>query len=177
MKVVATVSLFLLIACLSSDAAAQDGPPVPFADKGACPFECCTYRQWTVKKPTPIHSLMSDGSSIAFRLRTGEKVRGLTGTVITEKAGIAQALKSIEQDGVRLRAGDRIYLLTNLGEGFMKGWFKKRFFQAEPYDTSTFKIVRDPKSVWWVKVRNGKGKIGWSRQPENFGNMDQCGGG
>jgi hypothetical protein len=177
MKVVVIVPLVFLAACFSSGVAAQDGPSVPFADKGACPFECCTYRQWTVKKPTAVHSLMSDDSPIAFRLGSRDKVRGLTGTVITEKAGIAQALKSIEQDGVRLRAGDRIYLLTNLGEGFMKAWFKKRVFQAEPFDTSTFKIVRDPKSVWWVKVRNSKGKIGWSRQPENFGNMDQCGGG
>jgi len=177
MKFVATASLFLLIACFSSQISAQDGPPVPFADKGACPFECCTYRQWTVKEPTAVHISMNDKSSIAFRVRSGDKVRGLTGTVITEKAGIAEAIKGNVQDGVRLRSGDRIYLLTNLGEGFMKAWFKKRFFQAEAFDTSTFKIVREPKSVWWVKVRNSKGKIGWSREPEHFGNMDQCGGG
>ena len=114
---------------------------------------------------------MTDGSPIAFQLRSREEVRGLTGVVITEKAGIAEVVKSTEQNGVRLRAGDRIYLLTNLGEGFVKAWFKKRIFQAEPYDTTIFKIVRDPKAVWWVKVRNSKGKIGWSRQPDNFGNM------
>ena len=23
-----------------------DGPVLPYYDRGACPFECCTYRQW-----------------------------------------------------------------------------------------------------------------------------------
>src|SRR5258708_17402 len=26
-----------------------DGPPVPFEDPGACPFEGCVYREWTAK--------------------------------------------------------------------------------------------------------------------------------
>ena len=42
-------------------------------------------------------------------------------------------------------------------------------------DPDLFKVIREPKSVWWVKVRNRQGKIGWSREPENFGNIDQCG--
>jgi hypothetical protein len=57
----------------------------------------------------------------------------------------------------------------------MKGWTKGRFFQAEALDPDLFKVIREPKSVWWVKVRNRQGKIGWSREPENFGNIDQCG--
>lgn len=175
MKRALRLNLFLLVVMVGVGRA-QDGPPMPFVDKGACPFECCTYRQWTAKQPTAILSAMKANASVAFRVGKGEHVRGMTGVVITERAGIAEVLKSTTQDKVRLTRGDRVFLLTNLGEGFKKAWFKKRFFQAEPYDTATFKIVREPKSVWWVKIRNSKGEIGWSRQPEHFGHMDQCGG-
>jgi hypothetical protein len=168
---------FVLVAILLfiASAAAQIRPPTPFVDKGACPFECCTYRQWTVDKATIVHSTMSDSAPVAFRLRRGERVRGLTGTVITTQPGIAEALKDTVQDPVKLVAGDRIYLLTHLGEGFVKAWFKGRIFQAEALYPELFRIVRDPKAVWWVKVRNSKGKTGWSREPDSFGNKDQCG--
>lgn len=165
----------LFICFLASGAAAQSRPPASYSDRGACPFECCTYRQWTVDKATTVRAAMSESSPVAFRLAKGEKVRGITGVVITSQPGIAEALKGTEQDGVKLRRGERIYLYTNLGEGFVKGWFKGRFFQAEVLDSELFNIVRQPKSVWWVKVRNRQGKIGWSREPEHFGNMDQCG--
>jgi len=62
-----------------------------------------------------------------------------------------------------------------LGEGFAKVWFKGRVVQGEPYDDSTFKFVREPKSIWWVKIKDRRGRIGSSRQPENFDNVDQCG--
>ena len=157
-------------------ARAQTQPPIPFVDRGACPFECCTYRRWTVEKPTVVRSRMSNSSPIAFRLRAGERgVRGITGVVITTQPGIAEAVKASEEGTVRLSRGDRIFLLTNLGEGIMKAWFKGRIFDAEPYDPGLFRILRHPTAVWWVKVRNSRGKIGWSRQPENFGNVDQCG--
>lgn len=118
---------------------------------------------------------MTDTSAVAFRLRAGEKVRGMTGVVITTVPGVAEVLKPVVEGRVRLSRGDRVFLLTNLGEGFAKAWFKGRIFQAEVLDDEQYKIVSDTKSVWWVKVRNSKGQVGWSRQPEHFGNMDQCG--
>lgn len=169
------LGLSFVVCFLATVAAAQSPPPAPYSDRGACPFECCTYRRWTVDKATAVRSAMNDRSPVAFRLRAGERVRGITGLVITSQPGIADALKNTVQDGVRIARGGRIYLYTNLGEGFMKGWFKGRFFQAEVLDSELFKIVRQPKSVWWVKIRNREGKIGWSREPEHFGNMDQCG--
>jgi len=176
MRRIFALNLFLLTSALVANVCAQDGPPMPYIDKGACPFECCTYRQWTVEKPTAILSAMKPNAPVAFRVRKGERVRGMTGVVITERAGIAEALKNTTQSSVPIGRGDRIFLLTNLGEGFVQAWFKKRLFQAEPYDTSTFKVLRDAKSVWWVKIKNSKGKIGWSREPEHFGHIDQCGG-
>lgn len=158
-----------------SSSAQRSGPRVPYVDKGACPFECCTYREWTVDKPTVMHKEMSDSSPVSFRLAKGEKVTGVTGTVITTRAGIVRVLKKNTLEKVRLNRGDNIFLLTYLGEGFNKIWFNGHIFQGEVMDKKIFKLTRQPVSVWWVKVKNRRGQIGWSRQPDNFGNKDQCG--
>lgn len=118
---------------------------------------------------------MSDSSSIVLRLRAGEKVRGMTGVVITTQPGILRALKRTNLGAVRVNRGDRLYILTNLGEGFAKVWFKGRVYEEDIRDDAKFEFVRQATSVWWVKVRDRRGRIGWSRQPENFGNVDQCG--
>ena len=118
---------------------------------------------------------MRDGSPIAFRLKNGEKVSGVTGTVITTRAGIVRVLKNTTLDNVKLRRGDNLYLLTYLGEGFSKIWYKGRIFQGDPYDQTLYKQIRLPVDVWWVKVKNRRGQTGWSRQPDNFGNKDRCG--
>jgi hypothetical protein len=166
----------LLCGLIVSVALAQkNGPPVPYIDKGACPFECCTYREWNVVKPTVIRTAMNDTSPIVARLKAGEKVRGMTGVVITTEPGIVQALKRTTVGNMRVNPGDRVYVLTNLGEGFAKVWFKGRIVQSEPYDESIFKLIRETKSVWWVKIKDRRGRIGWTRQPDNFGNIDQCG--
>jgi len=155
----------------------KSGPPVPYVDKGACPFECCTYREWNVIKPTLVRASMSDTAPISFRLKAGEKVFGMTGVVITTRPGIMRAIKaaSIGEKDLPIRKGEQFYVLTNLGEGFAKVWFKGKIFQGEPYDDSRFEFMRQAKSIWWVKVKNRAGRIGWSRQAENFGNMDECG--
>lgn len=151
------------------------GPRLPYYDRGACPFECCTYREWSVVKPTAIRKAMNDTSPIVARLKTGEKVKGMTGVVITTEPGIVEALKRTTVGNMRVKPGERVYVLTNQGEGFAKVWFKGRVVQGEPYDESIFKLIRPAKSVWWVKIKDRRGKIGWSRLPENFDNVDQCG--
>ena len=31
------------------------------------------------------------------------------------------------------------------------------------------------KPVWWVKIRLPGGAVGWSNEPDRFGNKDSCG--
>lgn len=166
--------LIVLFGC-GAAFAQSPGPRMPYVDKGACPFECCTYRDWTVDKATSIHRDMSDASPIINRLKKGERVKGLTGTVITTRAGEIRVLKNTKLGNLNLKRGDRLYMLTYLGEGFSKIWYKGRIVEDEAWDEKLFKQLRSPSAVWWVKVRNRKGQTGWSRYPENFGNKDQCG--
>lgn len=167
------ITLAVSISTIGQQSSASS--PLPYIDRGACPFECCTYRRWTVDKPTAIRARMSDKAKVLYRLRVGEKVLGMTGVVVTTRPGILEVQKDATLEGQRLVRGDRLYLLTYLGEGFYKVWLKGRIFEADPYDEAAYKLIQPPESVWWVKVRNSRGRIGWSRQPENFGNVDQCG--
>jgi|CXWL01.1.fsa_nt_gi hypothetical protein len=174
LKIILVISL--LFGTLASIANGQNSrPPIPFVDKGACPFECCTYRDWTVDKATTIRSAMRDSSPVAFRLRKGERMKGLTGVVITSQPGEVRVLKQTKIGRYTAKPGDTLYLLTYQGEGFHKVWFKGRISSEETYDTALFRQISEPKAVWWVKVRNSRGQIGWSREPDNFGNKDQCG--
>jgi hypothetical protein len=150
-------------------------PSLPFEDRGACPFECCVYRTWVANKPTVVRSKRNVSDSTAFTVKRGERITALTGVVITTQYGTLKVLSPAEVDGVRVKAGETLYLLTYQGEGFYKAWYKGRLLSAGDTGDGKFKITRQPKSIWWVKVRNKNGKVGWTNLPENFGNKDQCG--
>jgi hypothetical protein len=169
--------IFLGLFFISAGQVLAQGPRLPYKDTGACPFECCTYRGWVTNKDTVIYKEMrAGGSPVAFRVEKGEKVTGITGVVITTEAGRVKALKSFTtSSGVRIRANDIFYLLTYRGEGFYLIWYKGKKFEAEAYDQSNMKVLSEPVAVWWVKIRNRKGQIGWTKLPENFDNKDSCG--
>lgn len=165
----------MAVGCFVVAARAQ-GPRLPYSDPGACPFECCTYRNWTANKDTTIYTQMRDGASRAYTVRKGETVRGVTGVVITNRAGIAKAKVAVTIGSrTRVAKGETIYLLTYQGEGFFKVWYKGRVISGVEIDEDKFNVTRQADAVWWVKIRNRQGKVGWSKLPDNFDNKDQCG--
>jgi len=166
---------FAILLFLGSQTLAQT-LKLPYKDVGACPFECCTYRQWWALKPVKLYKYMTENSPVAFRVKKGEKVRGLTGVVITNKPGKATAEKdmTMPNSDVKLKKGDTILLLTYQGEGYFRFWFKGKFYEDDGY-AEGLKMTEQPDAVWWVKVRNRLGQIGWTKYPEVFDNMDQCG--
>jgi hypothetical protein len=188
---------FCVLAALSvHSASAQRLPPRDYEDRGACPFECCTYREWSVKADTTLYKSRSTKSPPAFRVKEGERVTGVTGVVITLAPGRAVATGSVtvrhegehEVREIKVRRGDVLYLLNYTGEGFFKTWFRGRFYEVQPETAAEhaarpealarlpyLRLQSRPRTVWWVKVRNSRGQVGWSRQPEHFGDMDACG--
>ena len=52
-------------------------PPSLYVSKGACPFECCTYREWTANRDLVLTD-HPDGKPIA-RFRKHEVVSALAG--------------------------------------------------------------------------------------------------
>jgi hypothetical protein len=153
----------------------QSASPVqlPYEDHGACPFECCTYREWIAKKGTAILQEMKENSQIAFQVEDNEKVIGLTGVVITTKAGNGKISKSAKGDNVGIDSGSVVYILSYSGEGFWKVWHQGKIISLE--EGTDFEMADKPETIWWVKIKNSKGQIGWTDKPDNFGNKDSCG--
>ncbi len=153
------MKVMVLLSQAFSSPAASPGPPPLFIDKGACPFECCTYRQWTVKRDTLLYDAVN-GTRIVGRAAKGAKVRGLTGEVHTIP------LKA------KTKAGREVYMLTYLGEGFWKIWDNGAVKQS---GDDALNAHARPQSTWWVRIGLPNGTVGWTKQPENFGNIDACG--
>jgi len=166
---------------------AGDGPAVPYLDWGACPFECCTYREWVATGKLKLHKDRSLSTPVAFSLSKGERVQGLTGVVITLKPGRVKILKPITLDDkkpVSLAPGDVIYTLHYLGEGYDLFWFKGQVhsdqitadkIEREPNPEAYWQVLALPEAEWWVKIKNAEGKIGWTNETDKFDNMDACG--
>jgi hypothetical protein len=180
---------------LLAGACASAGPPalrLPFEDHGACPFECCSYREWTVEEPTVFYRERDVRSPQVFTAGKGEVVTGLTGVVVTQKPGRVVIKRAVMIGGgggeapVPVPAGAVLDVLHYEGEGFFKVWYQGRTyiqeltFLREPeesarQETEDFRAESLPEDVWWVQVRNRDGKVGWTDQSDNFGNMDSCG--
>lgn len=171
----------------------QEFPPLPFNDWGACPFECCTYREWTTKSPIPVFKRRDEQSDVAFDLRNNERVIAITGVVVTTKFGITEILKSMQagylpngkSPVLSLSRGDRVYALHYAGEGSDVFWYKGRTYidqisvpdnaWGDVPNMSNVNIISRPEYIWWAKIRNRAGKTGWTRRTEKFSNQDACG--
>ena len=162
------------IAALSSHSAqnsgtpTKDAPPAVYVDEGACPFECCTYREWTVDKPVTVFD-RPNGNVIAH-LSKGERVTALTGEVISKP--FPMTAKGDIPD-TPIKSGDTFYVLHPYGEGAWAVWFRgKKITVEEDY------FSEDPQVQlwWWAKIKDSRGKIGWAlSEKNNFGNQDACG--
>lgn len=172
-----------LIALTTSAATGQSRPPSGFQSWGVCPFECCTYRQWTAEDDIPVHSRRDDKSGVVFALHRGQIVDGVTGVVVAEKAAAIQIDKTVrdgfiegsEQPQLALHAGDIVYMVSPLGEGAFVYWYKGKVYRSGN-DLASMPGVdgRNAKMTWWKQVRNHAGKLGWTRSGK-FAHVDACG--
>lgn len=147
--------------------------PLPFEDHGACPFECCTYREWTAKEDVEILQDMKESSPVVFQVQKDEKVTGETGVVITTKPGTAKLVKPARIDNVQIAQDSVVNVLSSTGEGFFKVWYRGKVVSLQ--EGTDFQMINKPETVWWVKIKNSSGQSGWSKQPEKFDNKDACG--
>ena len=154
-------------------ARAGAAPPNPYIDKGACPFECCTYRDWKTAKPITLLD-KPGGSKRIIDVKAGVVVRGVTGEVISKPQRIV-ATKAYSDTPIR--KGDVFYFVHYSGEGFSRVWFKGKTYDAE-LDNSGATAEGPPSSggpAWWVNIRTRNGKSGWVLNADQFENQDACG--
>lgn len=156
-------------------------PPMPFVDHGACPFEGCVYGDWTALRSVvavddPSGTWMSDQPASTlkhlFSLRPGELVTATTGLVAVTAPGraIAKAGRQFRLENpvfpklsgglIDVAAGDTVYLLSYQGEGVHTAWVKGQLTSFREGDDGS--IVERAKSVWWIRLRNSRGQVGWA---------------
>jgi hypothetical protein len=184
-------TLFLLCA-VSLPSIASEQLKLPYYDWGACPFECCTYKEWETNKPVIAHEKPLSSSKTLFAVPAKQAVTGLTGVVITTKPGVTRILKPVQLGYTKdekgpmlsLKSGEKIYTLHYLGEGYDLFWYKGNTYsdQCDVSDNSfgnapfasDVKVESRPKTIWWVKFKDSKGHVGWSEVNNNFDHMDAC---
>ncbi|MGC2147829.1 MAG: hypothetical protein WA613_06385 [Candidatus Acidiferrales bacterium] len=162
-------NLLLLLITLGTAASNGQGgqkPPHTYVDVGACPFECCTYRKWTVaEKVTVLDS--PNGKHVIETLAKGDVVTGLTGEVISVPIP-AKADRDVPETPIK--KGDTFYVLHYDGEGYWKVWLDGKI-------TFVHESVMDfphPKAEWWVKIKDSHGTVGWALSTNNFAHQDAC---
>jgi hypothetical protein len=170
------------------------GPRMPYEDVGACPGEGCVYREWTARSTVAVRRDRTSGAPVLFSLKKGEKAKALTGVVVTTRPGIVRFRESVELGYydvanrraalVRIEPAQTLYLLTYRGEGTTLAWLNGRLYDEVDGSTAFFndkcndanrcagKIVQEAQVVWWVQLRNSKGQVGWTSQPEEFDGKD-----
>jgi hypothetical protein len=138
---------------------------------------------------TRLLAVRRDGARVVTRVQPGERVRGVTGVVVTTKLGRAVVVRqrTIGRRKILVRPGDRVDLLHYLGEGYWKyslhGIIDEEFIPDQPsckdnsrlYDECSIQMGEVPETVWWVKIRTRKAQEGWTREHDHFGNKDRFG--
>lgn len=184
-----TIQVLIIAVAVTSCSAQTFGqakPPTRYVDRGACPFECCTYRAWHTEKTTVAYANPQKGSRQVGVFKAGSKVVGLTGEVRTTPGKFV-----ILKAHGKYKPGDVLWVYTPLGEGFYKVWFRGRMYQEEleymsgPFEQTHPKCeetrecwgrLEQPLQVeWWVKIKSAAGWVGWTDQTKNFSKMDACG--
>jgi hypothetical protein len=74
-----SIILSALLFIPATSIAQSKRPDLPFFDWNACPFEGCTYRQWTAQKAVVVYDTWKQGRRATGRVATGDKVVATTG--------------------------------------------------------------------------------------------------
>jgi hypothetical protein len=184
MKLCSVFLLCLVLRCaLAQQSSSKTDPPaLPVIDENACPFEGCTFGEWTVTKDTTLYNSWRPNRSPVGKLTKGEKVTGLTGVYITNKPDTVRVTSDIP--ALALKRGDTIFRYMYRGEGFADIWANGKWmkemdgtFIAEKEmggclrDCSA-KVIEVGDKEWWVQIRTKAGQVGWVKADDNFSGMD-----
>jgi len=170
--------LFLVLIAPSSQSENLDAPN-DYIDEGACPFECCIYREWSVKSDTQLFIEKDINSEIVVVVKSGSKIKALTGDVHVTPLKI-----TVNIDYEIHRAGETIWLLNYLGEGNYRALKNDELIVLElpfsPYGKMKLlewaNLEGKYHMDWWVQFKTKNGKFGWTNQVKNFSNKDGCAG-
>ena len=180
-RLVSTLLLTSLILWGISASQAQHRRRLVYLDRGACEGEACGYGRWKTLEKTIIYARPDERSRKVREFPIGQCVTALTGEVHVYKPGRFVVIKA----QARFKPGDVIYAYTYLGEEVYKIRHKGRWYAEQqltysprPGPDAAEKCKLDarcwgvfeeqPHSVWWIKMRDNRGRVGWTSEPQRF---------
>jgi len=158
-------------------------PPIPYIVENTCQGEGCTKSGvWAACSMIVVRSEKRPDAPMVFTIAPEEKFTAVTADVHVMVPGMVVFRDTISSpvdergepiDSIRFTPADTLYLLNVRGEGYLVWWFRGQaadgyqFWAGEPYGmrradpTDPAVVIRGPRSVWWVRVRNAAGREGW----------------
>ena len=166
-----TLHITVLMTIVAASVGATSRPPTPYIDKGACPFEGCTYRTWIARKEVHLVAQPNSKKEIGV-IHAGERVVGLTGEVHSIPLLVHAGENHPDPDNpdhVLIPKGAAYYVLHYQGECVWLCWYNGQLTQLENCsDKGPL-----PKATWWVKVQTSSGLVGWTiSEPGDFEGQD-----
>jgi hypothetical protein len=171
---------------------ASEKPPDNYVARGACPFECCRYGNWTVLEDTDLVS-RPGSSRVVGRARKGSPAVGLTGEVHLTPEPVVVLAAPEPPMGVltadELPKNSIAFILDYTGEGYSHVYTRGKVVDAQTHLSYAKYCYRPSKDcwgetlfpskerkepIWWVKVRLPNGIVGWTDKTNSFGGQDAC---
>jgi hypothetical protein len=154
-------------------------PSVPYIVKNACEGEGCA-RAGTWAACSDVVALREKrlDAPVVFTIHGAEKFTALTIDLHVDVPGVVVFRHAMSNppgregdqvDSIAFTPSDTLYLLNSLGEGDWVWWFRGQLVQGYEFwrdikhdqvaDSAV--LVRRPKTIRWVRVRNAAGQEGW----------------
>jgi len=147
-------------------------PTLPFYDWGACPYEGCGYKQWTVHRAATVYDTWKAERRPIAQLAVGDRATGIRGAVVTLQPGLIRMDRDLPEQN--LHRGDTLLTYADLGEGYSAVWFKGKYHSQ--FDITFAKLPNGTgcggahcaatyvdlgKKHWWAEVKLASGLTGW----------------
>jgi hypothetical protein len=148
---------------------------LPYIQENIYPYEGAYGGKW--KAITNIHVYNSDtGHTVLFLLKKGEIFTPVTGNVHIMNAGIFYVYENYGN----YKKGQRVDVLSYRGEGFYDLWDHGKvckdelpdFWISNPKGKTKGKLIKEPVTIWWVKIKTKSGKTGWIKPKDKFHYME-----
>jgi len=149
--------------------------------QGACPFECCTYRQWTAEGPIPVVARERATGAAAFTMPAGQQFQADSGNVWVTGLQLVAVVDSVaDRPYWAFGPGDTLVVLDHLGEGHFNVWHDGEVRDVAGFwmfGPETARVLGRPRSEWWVHVTLPDGRTGWFEAADSLRivGADACG--
>ena len=155
---------------------------------GACPFECCVYRDWTPTGDVPLRARPSHSEPTRTVIAPDQTFTADSGFVQVIGVLLAAVTDSVtaEPPGDALfLPGDTLVVLDYVGEGFWNVWDGERLRQISGFWGAEVSPARGNliggegyAREWWVHATTRAGEQGWFNADSvaRLRGVDACGG-